>query len=208
MHSNVDTGLGTGRDAFTRGRKFRAAELHLMVLTFLNDEPRHGYELIKAFGSLSQGFYSPSPGVLYPVLGEIVQQGHAMARSEGKRKCYMISDQGRRYLDENGKYADQLFARLRHAARKMTWMQSLGPEAATQATGWLPEFVEAREAFKAALFARNDADFTEQRRLTAILRSAIATIEQGSCPPGCATDASAAQPVNRIPDPHTDHLDK
>jgi DNA-binding PadR family transcriptional regulator len=184
-------------DGFTRGRKFRAAELHLMVLALLEQAPRHGYELIRAFDSLSQGFYSPSPGVLYPALGHLVQQGHARLQSEGKRKCYSIADPGRAYLAEHRQHAEQLFARLRHAAKKMAWMQSQGLESATQATGWLPEFVEARESLKAALFARNDVDFAEQRRLAAILHAALAQIEQGSCPPGSAAVASA-------PAAHTD----
>lgn len=187
----MDMQPGRHHDAFTRGRKFRAAELHLMVLAFLAQGPRHGYELIRAFDSLSHGFYSPSPGVLYPALSHIVQQGHAQLQSEGKRKCYRITDPGRHHLAEHSQHAEQLFAGLRHAAKKMAWMQSHGPESATQATGWLPEFVEARESLKAALFARNDVDFTEQRRLTAILRAAVAEIELGACPPGSTVAAAA-----------------
>lgn len=161
-----------------------------MLLALLAEEPRHGYELIRAFDSISQGFYSPSPGVLYPALGNSVQLGHAELQSDGKRKRYSITDQGREYLAEHRQDAERLFARLRHAARKMAWMQSQDPEAASQATGWLPEFVEARASLRAALFSRHDADFAEQRRVAAILRHAVEQIEAGSCPPGRAMPSS------------------
>lgn len=165
--------------SLTRGRKFTAPELYLMALALLEKGPCHGYEIIKELKAVSLGFYSPSPGVLYPVLGRMLRQGHATAEAEGKRKRYVLSDSGRQYLEGRAASAERLFARLRHAAKKMLWIsQGMDPEAAAQATGWLPEFVEARRALRSALLARSDADHYEQRRLVAILKRAVAEIEQ------------------------------
>src|SRR5690606_905402 len=98
---------------------------------------------------------------------------------EGKRKCYALSTAGRPHLAKQADMVDHLFMRLRHAAKKMLWIsQSVNPESATQATGWLPEFVEARRNLRSALLARSDADFQEQRRLIDILGKAIAEIER------------------------------
>jgi len=43
-------------------------ELRLIVLSLVAESPRHGYEIIKALEERSGGFYSPSPGVIYPAL--------------------------------------------------------------------------------------------------------------------------------------------
>lgn len=178
---NADTpleDLGSDPDAITRGRKFTGSELYLMALELLGQEPRHGYEIIKELKAMSLGFYSPSPGALYPVLGQMVEQGHALVEAEGKRKCYRLSAQGRRHLEQQRPAVEKLFARLRHAAKKMLWIsQRMDPEAAAQATGWLPEFVAARAALRKAMRARTDADHAEQRRLVQILDRAVAEIE-------------------------------
>src|SRR5690606_11848626 len=132
------------RGSLTRGRKFTAQELYLMVLALLKDGPRHGYEIIKELKAASLGFYSPSPGALYPVLGRMVGQGHAEVETEGKRKCYRLSGRGGQYLESQAAAVEGLFMRLRHAAKKMLWIsQNADPEAAAQATGWIPDFVEA-----------------------------------------------------------------
>lgn len=55
-------------------------------------------------------------------------------------------------------------------------MQPEGEMAAAEATGWLPEFIEARKAFKAALLEKTDIDHNEQRRIAEILRCAAQEI--------------------------------
>ena len=163
--------------SFTRGRKYSSTELYLMVLELLNREPRHGYEIIKEFKALSLGFYSPSPGALYPVLGQMIARGHAVVEVDGKRKCYSLSVVGREHLADHANQVQTLFARLSHAAKKMLWIShSTDRRAASEATGWLPEFVEARSALRMALLTRSDAGHDEQRRLVNILNKAVAAI--------------------------------
>ena len=178
MVTDTEQNVALRGNPLTRGRKFAAGELHLMVLALLYEGPRHGYDLIKAFGEFSNGFYKPSPGLLYPVLTQTEQLGHTVVETLGKRKRYGISDAGRAYLDVNRKQADHLFAVLSHGAKKMLWMaQAIADEeAAAHATGWLPEFVNARRALKTAVFGASDADHDEQRRVAAILRDATARI--------------------------------
>ncbi|MCC2596918.1 PadR family transcriptional regulator [Pusillimonas sp. MFBS29] len=169
------------RDArLTRGRKFNAEELQLLLLWSLGGEPAHGYELIKRFDELSYGYYSPSPGVLYPALGQIESAGLAQVELKGKRKNYRITPAGRDYLQCHAEHTQHLLAIFRHAAKKMLWMnQSTENEAAAaQATGWLPEFVRAGRALRASLLAHSEADHTEQRRIAAILRRATQEIQQ------------------------------
>lgn len=163
----------------TRGRKFMAEELHLMVLGLLNEHAYHGYELIKEFGERSRGFYSPSPGAIYPLLKHLEELGHTTVELKGKRKRYQISALGRQYLHDNQAHFDQLFAIIRHAAKKMIWMsRAMSDEEASEQTGWLPEFVEVRKVLKEALLASDNADHNEQRRVVAILQNALARIQQ------------------------------
>ncbi len=62
-------GEGAGRRGRGgRGRMFASGELRLVVLALVGEQPRHGYELIKAIEELAGGVYAPSPGVVYPTL--------------------------------------------------------------------------------------------------------------------------------------------
>lgn len=177
---------GMGDDGFTRGRKFGADELQLMLLAMLQEQPRHGYELIKALETRSNGFYTPSPGVVYPALTYLEELDYATVEVHGNRKRYHLADAGRLHLEENRERVELIFAGLAHAARKMAWMKQWGAQEGAQdapvgarAVGWLKELDEARHALKLALFRRSEADTDEQRRLADILRRATAEIEQG-----------------------------
>ncbi|MGU7769884.1 PadR family transcriptional regulator [Burkholderia sp. MR1-5-21] len=179
---------GFGDDeAMPRGRQFSSDDLQLLLLALLADQPSHGYELIKALDTRSSGFYSPSPGMVYPALTYLEEVGFVASQAEGNRKRYALTDAGRTHLDTQRERVDTLFARLTHLARKMEFMRrafagETGGEAAGEAAdesqgGWLPEFVEARVALKHALLHKSSASADEQRRIAAILRRATAEIE-------------------------------
>jgi len=77
---------------FRTGRKFDAADLQLIILAMLSEQPRHGYELIKTFEERSGGFYVPSPGVIYPALTYLEETGQAEVEASGTKKLYRIRD--------------------------------------------------------------------------------------------------------------------
>ena len=74
--------------------------------------PSHGYEIIKALEEKSSGFYSPSPGVIYPTLTFLEEAGYVTAATEGNKKVYSITQAGRDYLAENRDTVD--FGPRRH----------------------------------------------------------------------------------------------
>ena len=85
-------GGGRGRGA----RMFGQGELRLLLLSMLAVENRHGYDLIKAVEDLTGGAYAPSPGVVYPMLSLLVDEGLiAEAPGEGARKAFAATDAGR-----------------------------------------------------------------------------------------------------------------
>ena len=161
-----------------RGRKFNTEELQLKILWFLREAPAHGYELIKRFSEVSAGYYSPSPGMLYPILAQLEAQGLAQVELAGKRKIHHITAAGLAYLQQHAEQAQLLIASLKHAARKMLWMSQVNESeaAAMAATGWLPGYIEARKALQTALLMQSDADHDEQRRIIAILQRAASDI--------------------------------
>lgn len=173
-----------GDDGMPRGRQFSSDDLQLLLLALVAEQPSHGYELIKALDTRSNGFYSPSPGMVYPALTYLEEGGFVASQAEGNRKRYALTDAGRAHLDAQRERVDTLFARLTHLARKMEFMrrafagESAGNEAPDESqAGWLPEFVEARVALKRALLHKSAADADEQRRIAAIMRRATAEIE-------------------------------
>lgn len=173
-----------------RGRKLSSDDLQLLLLALIAEQPSHGYELIKALETRSNGFYVPSPGMMYPALACMEDQGHVTIQLDGNRKRYALSDDGRAHLDANRERVDAMFAKLQQAAEKMELMRSAlegahGKEAGGRAGrgGWTREVAEARHAFKHALEARAGAPAEEQARIAAILARATAEIEAGAAGP-------------------------
>ena len=159
------------RTELTSGRKFNADELQLMLLGILADEPAHGYELIKRLKELSQGYYSPSPGVLYPALAKLESHDFADVEAKGRRKKYHLTQAGEQHLQAQQARAQELFATLQHAAKKMLWFKyaTSNPADAERMTGWQPEYVAARQTLQRALLSFNDSCPQEQQRVAKIL---------------------------------------
>lgn len=96
-----------------RGRMFAGGELRLVLLKLIGDEPRHGYQLIKAIEEVTQGTYAPSPGVVYPTLSLLVDEGAiSEAEGEGSRKSFTLTEQGRGELAEKVEEVTRILARL------------------------------------------------------------------------------------------------
>ena len=184
--------FGGGDEGMPRGRKFSSDDLQLLLLALLADEPRHGYELIKALEERSNGFYAPSPGMVYPALTYLEELNYATVEAEGNRKRYALAEAGRTYLAANRERVDIMFAKLSHFARKMDSVRRAfaGEDADGDVDGngageggrWLPEFIQARRALKLALLMRSEAPLLEQQRIAAILARATAEIEAQPAP--------------------------
>lgn len=108
--------FGMGGQRGGRGRRrrmFGSGELRLVLLKLIADEPRHGYELIKAIGEMTGGSYEPSPGTIYPTLSLLEDEGMiAEAAGDDARKAYEATAAGRAELEQRAEEADALIARL------------------------------------------------------------------------------------------------
>jgi DNA-binding PadR family transcriptional regulator len=101
-----------------RRRRFGAEALRILVLHLLKQEPRHGYDLIKAIENMSGGLYSPSPGMIYPMLNMLADEGliEELAGEESRRR-YAITDAGRAALDAAEEQLKDALQRLADMAR-------------------------------------------------------------------------------------------
>jgi DNA-binding PadR family transcriptional regulator len=103
---------GWGPDS-RRRRQFDSGELKLILLKLIADEPRHGYDLIRAVEELTHGSYAPSPGVVYPTLTLLQDMGFVEeAESAGSRKAFAATAEGQAHLAEKAEEIERLLARL------------------------------------------------------------------------------------------------
>ena len=102
-----------GRRGRRARRMFESGELKLVLLKLISEQPRHGYDLIRAVEELTGGEYAPSPGVVYPTLTMLQEMGLIEeAPGEGARKPFQITEAGREHLKENEEEAGELIHRL------------------------------------------------------------------------------------------------
>ena len=90
-----------GRRGGGAGRFFESGALRFVILSLIAETPRHGYEIIKLIEERLGGAYTPSPGVVYPMLTMMEEMGQATVQVDGTRKMYAITGEGSRILTEN-----------------------------------------------------------------------------------------------------------
>ena len=103
---------GGGGDMVRAGRMLAQGDLRLIALALIAEQPRHGYEIIKVLEDKTAGWYSPSPGIVYPTLTYLEEAGYVTAQAEGAKKLYTITDEGRAHLEENRDFVDAVLERL------------------------------------------------------------------------------------------------
>jgi DNA-binding PadR family transcriptional regulator len=87
---------------------FRHGRLRLYLLRLLDEEPRHGYEVIRLLRDRFMGVYAPSPGTIYPRLARLEEEGLVTHDEENGRKVYRITDAGREELRKRGAELNEL----------------------------------------------------------------------------------------------------
>jgi DNA-binding PadR family transcriptional regulator len=106
-------GWGTGRGFGPgRGRMFEKGDLKYVVLDLLEDKPSHGYEVIKALEERFRGFYSPSPGSVYPTLQLLEDLGYVTATQRDGKKVYTITEEGQEFLEEHRSSVEDIWGRV------------------------------------------------------------------------------------------------
>jgi len=101
------------------GRFFEHGDLRVVVLALLEEQSRHGYELIKELEERTGGAYRPSPGVVYPTLAMLEDEGfiRQVEAEAGGRKRFEITEDGKAELERSRPAVEQVFGRMDEASR-------------------------------------------------------------------------------------------
>ena len=105
-HERFFRGFG-GESPFGKG------DLKYVILDLLKEKPRYGYEIIRALEERSHGFYTPSPGVVYPTLQMLEEMGYASATERDGKKIYTITDEGKKFLLEQKDFTDEVKSHMK-----------------------------------------------------------------------------------------------
>jgi DNA-binding PadR family transcriptional regulator len=156
----------------SRGRKLSSEELQLLILSLLEQAPAHGYELMRQLEQLSGGYYSPSPGVIYPALAYLDDADEIAALPDGKRKRYSIAPAGAARLGARRDQVEAIARSLKLIGSRMDEVRDafagfhdLGPAIAE-------ELHAARRRIKQALHQQRGCTEAEARRIAVILNRA------------------------------------
>lgn len=101
------------------GRFLEHGDLRFVILALLEEQPRHGYELMKELEERTGGAYRPSPGVVYPTLALLEDEGHIrQSGGETGRKLFEITETGKAELEKNRTNVEAIFAKMEEASQQ------------------------------------------------------------------------------------------
>jgi len=154
---------------FGQERMFHRGDFKYLILDLLKTKPRYGYEVIRELEERFHGFYSPSPGVVYPTLQYLEDTGHVTSREQDGKKVYTITQEGLKFLEDRSQTVNDIRSHVRR--------------------GWGPWSAELRDQFRDVMHEIRDLgrligqrsrriDSEKIRRIGAILKNASEEIEK------------------------------
>jgi DNA-binding PadR family transcriptional regulator len=105
-------GTGFGPGGFASAR-FERGDLKLAILDLLKEKPRHGYDVIQELEKRFHGFYSPSPGSVYPILQLLEDQDLVKSEQQNGKKVYTVTSNGQKFLSEHADEIGTMHTRFR-----------------------------------------------------------------------------------------------
>ncbi|MGO2306574.1 MAG: PadR family transcriptional regulator [Providencia sp.] len=171
-HGEGRRGHGEGRRGRGKGlrRLFDHGDLHIMVLSLVAKKPSYGYEIIKDIQEASNGLYVPSPGVIYPTLTLLEEQGFLESQIvERNRKSFTLTAEGAEHLAQN-KDIETMITRKLAKARDMQ-----------QGVNLTEDIEMAVSRFKALLrhkMVLKQLNEEQTRQIATIINDAVKQIEE------------------------------
>jgi DNA-binding PadR family transcriptional regulator len=102
-----------------RRQWFESGDMKYVILK-LQEKPRHGYEVMKELGERMGGYYTPSPGTVYPTLQWLEDEGLVTAREVEGKKIYEITPAGVQFLEAHRDVVDDIFERIRDVVERVS----------------------------------------------------------------------------------------
>jgi DNA-binding PadR family transcriptional regulator len=103
-------------------RIFKKGDFKYLILDMLKDKSRYGYEIIRDLEDKFHGFYSPSPGAVYPTLQWLEEMGYVTSSQKDGKKIYTITEEGRRFLSEREQQTEDIKSQMKN------WFNWWNPE--------------------------------------------------------------------------------
>src|SRR5580658_9898237 len=172
-------GFGEGGEDLMRARRMLAqGDLRLLALSLIAQAPRHGYEIIKLIEEKTGDWYSPSPGIVYPTLTYLEEAGYVTASTEGAKKLYTITDEGKAYLAANRELVDVVLARLAAVGERVSrWQRDTRSERSDRRD--LPPLTQAGlDHLRETIGKRLKGDAEAEAHLVEILARAAADMQR------------------------------
>ncbi len=137
------------------------------------DMIRAGRMLATVLEEKTSGWYSPSPGIVYPTLTYLEEAGYVTAEADGTKKLYTITDEGRAYLEQNRDFVDSVLERFAVIGEKIARMRRrLGGEDRDDRHGLPPLVQAALENLREVAAKRLEGDEDAEAKLVEILARA------------------------------------
>jgi DNA-binding PadR family transcriptional regulator len=171
--------FGEGGEDLMRARRMLAqGDLRLVALALIAEAPRHGYEIIKLLEEKTSDWYSPSPGIVYPTLTYLEEAGYVTASTEGSKKLYTITGEGRAYLESNRDLVDVVLDRLAALGERVNrWRRAARREREDQQP--LPPLVEsALDHLREVVTSRLESNSDNESSIVEVLAGAAADLQR------------------------------
>lgn len=81
------------------GREMRKGSLKMVALKIISKKPIHGYDIIHAIETITNGHWVPSPGSMYPALDFLETKGYISMVEIDRKKVYTITEEGTKALE-------------------------------------------------------------------------------------------------------------
>lgn len=174
------------------GRFFGSGEVRLALLSLVEQEPKHGYQLMKELEERSGGFYRASAGTIYPTLQLLEDEGLVVSEAAEGKRVYRITEAGRAELVREAATVKRIWRRADSWEEWTGWMR---PETASLAG---PLSRVAKAAISAVSHAESPAAFEKVLEILDRSRRDLEAL-RGRETPGAGTaarpDAPPADPA-------------
>src|SRR5438034_2716145 len=168
-----------GGDMMRAGRMLAQGDLRLIALALIAEQPRHGYEIIKVLEERTAGWYSPSPGIVYPTLTYLEEAGYVTSQAEGAKKLYTITEAGRAHLEENRDFVDAVLERFAAIGEKVSRMRRRAGADDEERRGMPPLVRAAIENLREAAANRLAGDDEAEAKVVELLARAAIELKKG-----------------------------
>lgn len=94
-------------------KEMRKGYIRIVILILLSKKQYHGYEMMKEIREKSMGFWTPTPGGVYPILKNLEKLRYIEGewdpqQKKRRRKTYRITDSGKAVLERALAKEDQI----------------------------------------------------------------------------------------------------